>query len=248
MTGKAMKRKPGMWCPSCQRSVVGIKDTSMMGGVIPWYCQDCGTKAVASWRRPSPETPTKQQPAAPTPKSYDMSYDPWLSAVGMALMALGYVGAKKSTGADFGGVQSDADVIASTYAGSVVHVALFSTTEVRERAGELLANDPRYQKGSRSGAMEARVRGRVVLIADGQGKPLPPGAAERALAAVSRLAIKPPGSTPNVTSSPRDTADAPSSEAESHIEQIRKLGELKDAGILSEAEFEAKKTDLLGRI
>jgi hypothetical protein len=35
---------------------------------------------------------------------------------------------------------------------------------------------------------------------------------------------------------------------ESPIEQIRKLGELRDAGVLTEAEFEAKKTDLLGRI
>jgi len=32
------------------------------------------------------------------------------------------------------------------------------------------------------------------------------------------------------------------------IEQIRKLAELKDAGILSESEFDAKKSELLSRI
>jgi hypothetical protein len=32
------------------------------------------------------------------------------------------------------------------------------------------------------------------------------------------------------------------------LEQIRKLGELRDAGILTEEEFAAKKTELMGRL
>jgi Short C-terminal domain len=32
------------------------------------------------------------------------------------------------------------------------------------------------------------------------------------------------------------------------VEQIRRLGELRDAGVLSDAEFEAKKAELLGRL
>jgi hypothetical protein len=32
------------------------------------------------------------------------------------------------------------------------------------------------------------------------------------------------------------------------VEAIRQLGELRDAGLLSEEEFQAKKTELLGRI
>ncbi|SDZ93131.1 Short C-terminal domain-containing protein [Bowdeniella nasicola] len=32
------------------------------------------------------------------------------------------------------------------------------------------------------------------------------------------------------------------------MDQLRKLGELRDAGVLTEAEFEAKKADLLGRL
>jgi hypothetical protein len=34
----------------------------------------------------------------------------------------------------------------------------------------------------------------------------------------------------------------------SPVEAIRQLGELRDAGLLSEEEFQAKKTELLGRI
>jgi hypothetical protein len=32
------------------------------------------------------------------------------------------------------------------------------------------------------------------------------------------------------------------------LEQLRKLGKLRDAGVLSEAEFEAKKEELLRRV
>jgi len=32
------------------------------------------------------------------------------------------------------------------------------------------------------------------------------------------------------------------------MEQLKKLGELRDAGVLNEAEFEAKKTELLSRM
>jgi hypothetical protein len=32
------------------------------------------------------------------------------------------------------------------------------------------------------------------------------------------------------------------------LEQLRKLGELRKAGVLTDAEFEAKKDELLGRI
>jgi hypothetical protein len=32
------------------------------------------------------------------------------------------------------------------------------------------------------------------------------------------------------------------------LEQLRKLGELRNAGVLTDAEFDAKKAELLGRI
>lgn len=35
---------------------------------------------------------------------------------------------------------------------------------------------------------------------------------------------------------------------DSPLEQLRKLGELRNAGVVSDAEFQAKKTELLGRI
>lgn len=41
-------------------------------------------------------------------------------------------------------------------------------------------------------------------------------------------------------------APAPAAPVEDSIEQIKKLAELRDAGILTDAEFEAKKKQLLG--
>ena len=46
-------------------------------------------------------------------------------------------------------------------------------------------------------------------------------------------------------SSPATAAPAPASET-SYLEELEKLGELRDKGIITDAEFEAKKKDLLG--
>jgi hypothetical protein len=43
----------------------------------------------------------------------------------------------------------------------------------------------------------------------------------------------------------RPVAAAPSTDA---LEQLRKLGDLRKAGVLTDTEFEAKKAELLGRI
>jgi hypothetical protein len=40
-------------------------------------------------------------------------------------------------------------------------------------------------------------------------------------------------------------AEEPSADG---LEQLRRLGELRSSGVLTDAEFEAKKADLLGRI
>lgn len=47
---------------------------------------------------------------------------------------------------------------------------------------------------------------------------------------------------------PASSATATAPPASDPIEQLRKLGELRDAGIVTDAEFEAKKADLLGRL
>lgn len=62
------------------------------------------------------------------------------------------------------------------------------------------------------------------------------------IAAASRATI-----TPEPTTEIPPTA-TPAPEPPDVFEQIRKLGELRDAGVLTEDEFNAKKSDLLGRL
>lgn len=59
------------------------------------------------------------------------------------------------------------------------------------------------------------------------------------------------GSAPPPTPAPAPAPAAPAASAPSGddvIAQIRKLGELRDAGLLTDAEFDAKKAELLGRL
>jgi len=46
----------------------------------------------------------------------------------------------------------------------------------------------------------------------------------------------------------RDTAPTPTAAQPDVVDQIRRLGELRDAGVLTAAEFDAKKAELLGRL
>ena len=46
----------------------------------------------------------------------------------------------------------------------------------------------------------------------------------------------------------RHRPSAPAPAAQDHLSQLKQLGELRDAGILSEEEFAAKKAEILGRL
>jgi hypothetical protein len=70
---------------------------------------------------------------------------------------------------------------------------------------------------------------------------------------VGRLAVPPPLAVTGAGSSGHDfqgfpgSDPAPASPDLAVLEQLRTLGDLRTAGVLTEAEFEAEKTELLGR-
>lgn len=72
----------------------------------------------------------------------------------------------------------------------------------------------------------------------------------KALADAIRMNIGATTSVPTGTSSPAEAAERPheSPSAPDPFEQLRKLGELRDAGILTPEEFEAKKEQILSRM
>jgi hypothetical protein len=63
-------------------------------------------------------------------------------------------------------------------------------------------------------------------------------------AAQARAAAPPPAPAPSVAEVP--AAPAAGGLTDEVIDQLKKLGELRDAGILTDDEFQAKKTQLLG--
>ena len=50
------------------------------------------------------------------------------------------------------------------------------------------------------------------------------------------------------SSNKQSEPSTPAAPPDGPMEQLKKLGELRDAGVLNEAEFEAKKTELLSRM
>ena len=81
----------------------------------------------------------------------------------------------------------------------------------------------------------ARVAALLEMVAEAHGRlvqPPPP--------AGPPVDLPPPGAT--------GPQPEPDSDADDPIEAIRKLGELREAGLVTDAEFLAKKTELLKRI
>jgi hypothetical protein len=54
------------------------------------------------------------------------------------------------------------------------------------------------------------------------------------------------GAAPAEEGSPAPSAEASPASESSYLEELEKLGELRDKGIITDAEFEAKKKELLG--
>jgi len=99
-----------------------------------------------------------------------------------------------------------------------------------------------------------KVVDRVVYVANGRGGVVDEFHVDEVVRVVGRLGVPPPlaaattrpvGAGPAVPPGSAPVAYPPDPDA---LEQLRKLGELRDAGVLTAAEFEAKKAELLGRI
>jgi len=56
------------------------------------------------------------------------------------------------------------------------------------------------------------------------------------------------GVPPNVAAGLSTATPLPEASAPDPMAQLRQLGELRDAGVLTDAEFDAKKADILGRM
>lgn len=142
-------------------------------------------------------------------------------------------GAEKSyyTGSHIKGVPIEADV--RVKGSIIVSVGLFGNDELAQEAEQaLMAELP-------PGRSLIATVGRVLCIAHSHEQPVSEARFEDVIRAVSEVPV--PVSEPKVAAEEQ----APQTDS---LEQLRRLGQLRDACVVSDEEFESKKRELLDRI
>ena len=127
----------------------------------------------------------------------------------------------------------------------LVYVNLFSDQRLARQAEFGLRAKPEVRAAVANGRTAIRTAGRVVFVANGRGGVVDEFRLDEVVRVVGQIAV--PAPLQPAQSQPRSgpAALAPSPDV---LEQLRKLGELRKAGVLTDAELEAKKAELLDRI
>ena len=179
--------------------------------------------------------------------------DPWLNEVAIVLADLGLKEVARNTGAQLGGVPIDGDIGLEADRLNV-YVTLFSD-QLRARQAELgLKAKPEVRDALSNGATAVKAVDRVVFVANGGGGVVDEFHLDEVVRVVGRLAVPPPLAAATARpvgvghAGPPGSAPVASSPDPDALEQLSKLGELRNAGVLTAAEFGAKKAELLGRI
>ena len=168
--------------------------------------------------------------------------DPWLNEVAVALADLGLKEIARNTGAQLGGAPIDGDI--GLQAGRfLVYVTLFSDQRLARQAELGLRAKPEVRDAIATGRTAVRIEDRVVFVANGRGTVVDEFRLDEVVRVVDQIALPAPLQSAPSGSGPR--APVPHPDA---LEQLRKLGDLHKGGVLTAAEFEAKKAELLRRL
>jgi hypothetical protein len=183
--------------------------------------------------------------------------DPWLNEAAVALADLGLVERARNTGAQVGGVPIDGDIGLDGERLSMF-VTLFGTDELARQAELALRAKPEVRTAESNGHSMVKAKGRVLYTANGRGGVVDEFRFDEVISVVDKISLPPPmprRAAAQVTSGRQVAgvqggpcvAQVGAAEPEA-LEQLRKLGELRAAGVLTEAEFDAKKAELLRRV
>jgi hypothetical protein len=168
--------------------------------------------------------------------------DPWLNEVAVALADLGLKEIARNTGTQLGGAPIDGD-IGMQAERFLVYVTLFSDQRLAHQADLGLRAKPEVRDATAKGATAIRTADRIVFVANGRGSVVDEFRLDEVARVVGRMAVPPPLLPAVPASGLGNTPLNPDV-----LEQLRKLGDLRKAGVLTDAEFEAKKAELLGRL
>jgi Short C-terminal domain len=183
--------------------------------------------------------------------------DPWINEVVVALADLGFTEIARNTGSQIEGVPLEGDVGLNADR-LTVYVNLFSDQRRARQAELALRAKPKVRNAISSGGTAIETRGRVVYMANGGGGVVDEFRFDEVMRVAAQVPVPPPlpgagtlqtapvqPAALHATAARAVAAEAPSADV---LEHLRRLGELRSAGVLTDAEFEAKKAELLGRI
>jgi hypothetical protein len=172
--------------------------------------------------------------------------DPWLNRVAIALAEIGFNESERNTATEIGGVPMEGDIGLVDPVKAKVLINLFSSNEQARQAEMGLRTTPLIGAAVAQGDAVIHTEGPVMYLARGQGRQLDPSYLDDVVKVVGQIGLPPPPINSAPAATPAD--NRPARPAENPMDQLRKLGELRDAGVVTAEEFEAKKAELLAHI
>jgi hypothetical protein len=172
--------------------------------------------------------------------------DPWLNEVAVALADHGLVEVARNTGGQLGGAPLEGDIGLEADR-LAVWVHLFATPGLAREADVGLRAQSKVREAVAEGRTVIRASGRILILATGRGGIVDDFRLDEVLQIVGKLTLPAP-LTPAKPPAHGRPASRPAADATGALEQVQSLAALRDAGIITEPEFEAKKAELLARI
>jgi len=182
--------------------------------------------------------------------------DPWLNEVAVALAELDLSEVARNTGAQLGGAPVEGDIGLSDQR-MTIYANLFASDALARQAEMGLRAQPQVRQSSANGRTAIVADGRILYVASAKSGVVDEFRLEEVRRAVDQIALPPALANQSAARArPLGAAAAPAL-AEAHqqpavapdaLEQLHRLGELRERGLLTEEEFAAKKAELLRRI
>jgi hypothetical protein len=180
--------------------------------------------------------------------------DPWLNEIAVALADFELTEFARNTGSQVAGVPIEGDIRLDADRFSVI-ITLFANGELARQAEIGLRAKPEVRAAIAEGKSIVSAEDLILYVANGRGGVVDESRLSEVVQIVSGIPVGPPRTSfvapapqaaPAPPPSAHITAAAPSVSADV-LDLIKRLAELRDSGVLSDAEFEAKKAELLRR-
>jgi hypothetical protein len=253
---RARKRdrdKSHAYCTTCHRRVYAGEYACEAGHrLTPDWAEKLKAKTgVLPERRPGGPNPTLVTLEAPGQPSPPGPRDPWLNEVSVELADLGFVERKRNTGKHVAGAPMEGDIVLDGD-GVTVIITVFATGTLAHQAEVGVRANPNSRAAINQGVSVLRTVDQLLYLANGRGSVVDESQLDDVIQVVSKVGAPLPIDSPVTNAAPppegRSTIAPASSTGPDITEQIRKLGELRGDGLLTDAEFASKKAELLARI